>query len=173
MPQVVAVAAIGRNRELGEGDKLLWTIPDDLKRFKELTEGHPIILGRKTFESIVNYIGKPLPRRTNIVVTRDPDYSLGLMERNLEDVLVAPSIDVALRQAGKLDDKQISIGGGAQIYKLALPFTDKLCLTLVDAENPHADAFFPEYEKEFTKKSFEKSNEFNGLKYTWVDLERI
>src|SRR3990167_6894546 len=69
-PLITAVVAIGKNRELGKGGKLLWHIPDDLKRFKRLTTGHPIIMGRKTFESIVGYIGGPLPGRTNIIVTR-------------------------------------------------------------------------------------------------------
>ena len=74
-PRVSIVVAIGKNRELGKGGKLLWYIPEDLKRFKALTLGHPVILGRKTFESIVASLGKPLPGRTNIVITRDADYS--------------------------------------------------------------------------------------------------
>ncbi len=165
-PRVAAVVAIGKNRELGYEGKLLWHIPDDLKRFKELTLGHPIIMGRKTFESILGYTqGKPLPGRTNIVVTRDAGWKY-------EGVIVAPSLDEAIAKAKEMDTEEIHIGGGAQIYEQALPYIDKLYLTLVDDEK-EADTFFPPYEKEFTKKVFEEAREWNGLKYTWVDLERV
>jgi len=163
--RICAVVAIGKNRELGLEGKLLWHIPDDLKRFKQLTLGHPVIMGRKTFESILGYTqGKPLSGRTNIVVTRDPEWSY-------EGVLVASTLEEALAKAKELDTDEIHIGGGAQIYEQALPYIDKLYLTLVDDEKK-ADTFFPEYEKEFTKKVFEEEREWNGLKYRWVDLER-
>ena len=165
-PRVCAVVAIGKSRELGKDGKLLWHIPDDLQRFKRLTHGHPIIMGRKTFESIVGYLGKPLPERTNIVVTRHND-----IVSRYADVVVAHSLEEAIEKAKTLDDAEIHIGGGAQIYEQALPYIDKLCLTLVDAE-AEADSFFPPYEKEFTKKVFEEAHEWNGLKYRWVDLER-
>lgn len=163
-PQVCIVAAIGKNRELGLGDRLLWHIPDDLKRFKELTKGYPIILGRKTFESIVSYIGGPLPDRQNIVVTRDTAWSY-------PGVLNASTIDEAFEMAEKLHPTEIHIGGGAQIYEQVLPRVDKLFLTIVDDEKT-ADTFFPEYESEFTRAVHEESHEWNGLKYRWVDLER-
>ncbi len=163
--KVCAVVAIGKNRELGYEGKLLWHIPDDLKRFKELTLGHPIIMGRKTFESILGYTqGKPLAGRTNIVVTRDAGWKY-------EGVIVVPSLEEAITKGKELDDKEVHIGGGAQIYEQALPHINKLYLTLVD-DDKEADTFFPEYEKEFTKKTFEESREWNGLKYKWVDLER-
>ena len=161
---IVAVAAIGKERVLGDADKLLWHIPDDLKRFKKLTEGHPIILGRKTFESILGYLGKPLPGRTSIVVTRDPAWKY-------EGVIKASSIEEAIERGKELDERQISIGGGAQIYALALPYTDRLCLTLIDDEKK-GDSFFPPYDREFTKKIGEEWREFDGLRYAWVDLER-
>ena len=168
-PTIAAVVAIGKNRELGKGGKLLWHIPDDLKRFKRLTKGHPIIMGRKTFESIVGYVGGPLPDRTNIVVTRNPDVYRDL--RN-PDILVAGSleeaIDIAKQQPGA---DEIHIGGGAELYKQALPMIDKLYLTLIDAEG-EADSFFPPYEHLFAKKVFEEECEWNGLKYKWIDLER-
>ncbi|MCR4314038.1 MAG: dihydrofolate reductase [Candidatus Uhrbacteria bacterium] len=164
-PRICVVVAIGKNRELGKGDKLLWHIPDDLKRFKELTLGHPIIMGRKTFESIVGYVGGPLPGRTNIVVTRDASWKY-------EGVIVADSIEKAIEIAKPLDSEEIHIGGGGEIYKQALPLVDKLYLTLIDAESKDADIFFPPYEKEFTKKVFEEEHEWNGIKYKWVDLER-
>ena len=173
MNTIAIAAAIGRNRELGHADKLLWHIPEDMKRFRTLTSGHPIIIGRKTFESIVGYIGKPLPERTNIVVTRDKNYEKGLPERGLSDVLVAHSlaeaIEIALKSPGA---EEIHIGGGAQMYREALPLVDKLYLTLVDDEKKEADTFFPEYEQMFTRKTFEEAHESKGLKYTWVNLER-
>lgn len=163
-PPICIVVAIGRNRELGYEGKLLWHIPEDLKRFKALTMGHPIIMGRKTFESILGYLGKPLPGRTNIVVTRDPAYAH-------DGVLVAGSLEEALAKAKELDDEEIHIGGGAQLYEQALPYVDKLYLTLVD-DAPRADAFFPEYEKQFTRRVHEEAHEHDGLMYRWVDLER-
>ena len=166
-PKIAAVVAIGRNRELGKGNKLLWHIPDDLKRFKALTKGHPIIMGRKTFESIAGYVGGPLPERTNIVVTRDADWKYDgvLVVHSLEE-----AIEIAKQQSGA---EEIHIGGGAELYKQALPLIDKLYLTRIDAEAPEADAFFPPFEQEFTKKVFEDTREWKGLKYRWVNLERV
>jgi len=166
--KICAVVAIGRKRELGKDNKLLWHIPDDLKHFSQLTRGHPIVMGRKTFESIVDYAGGPLPGRTNIVLTRKRG-----LRNPFDNVLWAGSlreaIEVAKKQPGA---DEIHIGGGAELYKQALPMINKLYLTLIDAEAPEADAFFPPYEKEFTKKVFEEEHEWNGLKYKFVDLER-
>lgn len=164
-PIVAAVVAIGRNRELGKGNRLLWKIPDDVQRFRDLTRGHPLIMGRKTFESILSYRGAPLPDRTNIVITRDKSWEY-------EGVIVAHSLDEALEAAKKAPGSdEIHIGGGAEIYKEALPFIDKLYLTQIDAEG-EADTFFPPYEHLFTKKVFEEDHEWNGIKYKYVDLER-
>ena len=164
MTKVSAVGAIGKDRVLGKDNKLLWHIPDDLKRFKELTMGHPIILGRKTFESIVGYLGGPLPGRTNIVITRDSAWKY-------PGVVVADSVESAIKESKELDSEEVFIGGGAQIYTQALPYTNKLYLTLIDDEK-EGDSFFPPYESEFTKKVFEEVHEWKGLKYRWVDLER-
>jgi dihydrofolate reductase len=163
-PMVSAIAAIGKGRVLGKGNKLLWHIPDDLKRFKKLTKGHPVIMGRKTFESILEYTGKPLPERTNIVVTRDVAWQH-------EGAIAAQSIEDAVEKGKGLDADELFIIGGAQIYEQALPYSDKLYLTLIDAE-AEADSFFPSYETEFTKKVFEEKREWNDIKYRWVDLER-
>ncbi len=163
-PEVIAIAAIGKNRVLGDGNELIWHIPDDLKRFKTETLGHPMILGRKTFESILGYLGKPLPGRTNIVVTRDTDWSY-------EGVAVVHSVEDAITHAKALDQQKVFIGGGAQIYKAALPYTDTLMLTIIDAEK-EGDAYFPEYETEFTKNRFEEVREHEYLKYSWIDLTR-
>ncbi len=163
-PPIVIVVAMGRNRELGKDGRLLWHIPEDLQRFKRLTSGHPVILGRKTFESIVGYLGKPLPNRTNIVVTRDPAWTH-------EQVVVARSLEEALEKARALNPAEIHVGGGAQIYEQILPQVDKLFLTLVEDE-PAADTFFPEAVSQFTKIVGEELREHNGLTYRWLDLER-
>lgn len=160
------IASIGKNRELGKGNELLWPIPEDLKRFRSITTGHPVIMGRKTFESIFAMIGKPLPNRTNIVVTRDADWKPAS-----EDVIKANSMYDAVVRAKNIDPIEVCIIGGGQIYEEGIKFANKLYLTLVDAE-AEADTFFPEYEQLFTKKVFEESHEWNGIKYTWVDLER-
>jgi len=170
--KVVAVVAIGKNRELGLRDKLLWHITDDLTRFKQLTLGHPIIFGRKTFESIISYLGKALPGRTNIVVSRDKNLQKSLVERGLHDVVAVGSLEEALEVAKKYPGaEEIHIGGGAQMYEAALPHISKLYLTLVD-DSKEADTFFPEYERLFRTKTFEEEREWNGLTYRWVDLER-
>lgn len=168
-PRICIVVAIGKNRELGKDGKLLWHIPDDLKRFKALTKGHPIIFGRKTFESVLGYNkGKPLPERANIVVTRNPSAFQGLP---LDGVVFCSTLEEALERAAALDPEEIHIGGGAQLYEQILPKTDKLFLTLVD-DDKDADTFFPPYADQFTKKTFEEKREWNGLQYAWLDLER-
>ena len=170
-PIIAAVVAIGKNRELGKNGKLLWHIPDDLKRFKALTMGHPVIMGRKTFESILGYVGGPLPERTNIVITRHPEQVNDLVGRS-SGVVVVGSLAEAIEGAKEAPGgEEVHIGGGAQIYEEALPHIDKLYLTLIDAEG-EADTFFPPYEKEFTKKTFEEEHEWKGIKYKYVNLER-
>ncbi len=162
---VAAVVALGRNRELGKGNRLLWKIPDDVQRFRDLTRGHPLIMGRKTFESILSYRGSPLPDRANIVITRDENWKY-------EGIVVMHSLADALEEAKKAPgSEEIHIGGGAELYKEALPLIDKLYLTLIDAEGD-ADTFFPPYEDQFTKKVFEEDHEWQGIKYKYVDLER-
>jgi dihydrofolate reductase len=159
------IAAIGVNRELGRRGELLWRIPDDLKRFKALTMGHPVVMGRKTFESI----GKPLPGRTNIVVTRNKGPSFAAQRT----VLYADSLEEALAKARAAEGgEEIFVIGGAQIYEQALPYADRLYLTLIDASAADADALFPTYENIFTKKRSEKSGAFEGLNYRWVELEK-
>jgi dihydrofolate reductase len=162
------VVALGRDRHhnhvIGKTNELLWRIPDDLKRYKALTLGHPVIMGRKTFESIVGSLGKALPGRTNIVITRDPTWQY-------DGVLTTHSLEEALEKARDIDQEEIFIGGGSQIYAEALPYVDRLYLTLIDDEK-EGDSFFPAYEDLFTKKIFEEKHEWSGLKYCWVDLEK-
>lgn len=167
-PRVSAVVAIGRdgkhNHVIGRNNELIWHIPDDLKRFKAITLGHPVIMGRKTFDSIVSVLGKALPGRTNIVVTRDTTWTY-------PDVVVVHSLDEALSKATELDSEEIFIGGGTQLYEQAFPQIDRLYLTLIDDEQ-EGDSYFPQYEKDFTRVLSEEEREWNGLRYTWIDLER-
>jgi dihydrofolate reductase len=167
-PRISIVVAIGNgrlhSRALGKDNQLIWRIPDDLKRFRSLTRGHPVVMGRKTFESIVAVRGAGLPERPNIVITRDFTW-------HFDGAVIVHSLEQGIREAKDLDQEEIFIGGGADIYKQALPLVDKLYLTLID-DDKEGDTYFPEYEDQFTKKTFEESREWNGLKYTWVDLER-
>ncbi len=163
-PRVSIVVALGHGRVIGKGNHLLWRIPDDLKRFKALTLGHPVVMGRKTFESIVALLGTPLPNRTNIVITRDTTWAY-------EGVVVTHSLEEALEKAKALDQEEIHIGGGADLYRQALPFVDRLYLTLID-DTKDGDTVFPPYEEMFTKKLSEEKREYKGLPYTWITLER-
>lgn len=156
------IAAIGKNRELGKNGDLIWRISEDLKKLKELTTGHPIIMGRKTYESI----GRPLPGRTNIVITRDTSYEA-------EGCIVVNSLEGALSEAKHSPGSdEIFIFGGASIYEAALPQTDRVYLTLIEATDSEADTYFPEYAGDFKEIARHGQREHNGLKYEWVDLER-
>ncbi len=162
---VVIVAAMSRKkRAIGYKNKLLWHIPADLKRFKELTLGHPVIMGRKTFESILTMLGKPLPGRTTIVVTRNINYSY-------PSIKIATSLEAAFVRAMEENPTEIHIGGGAEIYKEALPYTDKLHLTLVESD-AYGDTFFPEYEEAFIPVKEFTPIESGNLSFQWIDLER-
>ncbi len=165
---VSIIAAIGAyDRAVGNNNELLWHLSDDLKRFKKITEDHPVIMGRKTFQSIEKYIKGPLPNRINIVVTRNKSSTRS-------GIIVVHSLEKAIEEAKETNTtEEIFIIGGAQIYEQALPLADKLYLTLIEDEKK-ADVYFPSYEDIFTKKVFEEKRETkDGLKYTWVDLERI
>lgn len=165
MERISMIAAIGKNRELGKGNELVWRIPDDLKRVRALTMGHPLVMGRKTFDSIVSAVGHPLPGRTNIVVTRDPNWQY-------DGITVVHSVEEGIEAARRAQGSdEIFIFGGAQIYEAALPHANTLHLTLIDGTKD-ADSFFPPYESEFTKIVAEEAHEHEGLKYRFVDLER-
>ncbi len=164
--KISMIAAMGtRTRAIGIKNGLIWDLPEDRQRFREITKGHSCIMGRKTFDSIVSILGKPLPHRTNIVVTRDKVWSA-------EGAVAVESIEEGIHFAKlKPGNDEIFIIGGGQIYALGLPYADTLYLTLID-DDKEGDSFFPEYEQAFTKKKFEESKEYQGMKYTWVDLER-
>ena len=130
---VTIVAAVAQNGVIGVDGGLPWHLPDDLRRFKQLTMGHVLVMGRKTYESI----GGPLPGRTTVVVTRTAGWDPGT-----SDVLVAGSIPAALEEATAIDD-DVFVVGGAQVYADALTLADRLELTFVDAE-PEGDTCFPD-----------------------------
>jgi dihydrofolate reductase len=163
-PRISIIAAIGQNGELGKNGELIWRISDDLKRVKSLTMGHPLIMGRKTYESI----GRPLPGRTNIVISQTI--------KTIDGCVVVDTLEGAIDVARTIDRDEIFIFGGAQVYTKALPRTDRLYLTVVNAEDNTADTFFPSYKNIFTHTvpgSREKrTDQGTGLAYEWITLER-
>jgi dihydrofolate reductase len=161
MPATVSIIAIiGKNRELGKNNQLIWDIPEDMKRFKELTQGHAVIMGRKTYESI----GKKLEGRNNIVITENKNYEA-------KGCTVVCSIKKAIEYAQEIDPREVFIIGGAQIYKQALSYADKLYLTIVEQE-AEADTFFPDY-SEFTNVIKEEERETeDGVKYRFIEMTR-
>jgi len=132
---ITMITAAGKNNELGKDNDLLWHLLDDFKRFKQLTTGHHIIMGRKTFESFP----KPLPNRTHIVITRNKNYKK-------EGAVVVHSMDEALKVSEK--DTQPFIIGGGEIYNMGLSIADKIELTRVHATFEDADTFFPEFSED-------------------------
>jgi len=150
------IAAAAENRALGKDNQLVWHLPNDFKRFKNLTTAHHIIMGRKTFESFP----KPLPNRTHIIITRQADYQA-------EGCIVVDSIEKAIEKCPKGEDSFI-IGGG-EIYQLAMPFSDKIELTVVH-HTFDADAFFPEInlkEWELVSSDFQAKDEKHLYDYTF------
>ncbi|MGI9175060.1 MAG: dihydrofolate reductase [Rhodothermales bacterium] len=138
-PELVLIAAVAEaNRVIGKDGELPWHLPEDLKRFKRLTMGHPLLMGRRTFESLVDQFGGPLPGRRNVVLT-----SRGALP-GYPDVETHASIEEAM-QALK-GSERIFIGGGGAVYEQFLPQADCLELTLVEGDYD-GDAFFPEYER--------------------------
>ena len=158
--KISAIAAIGENRELGKDNQLLWRIPEDSKYFKETTTGHVVIMGRKTYESMMRL----LPNRTNIIVTRDIHY-------DIKGAVMASSLENAIQKAKKIEKEEIFVIGGGQIYQKSLLFVDRLYLTLVHASFPDATAFFPEY-SDFSKVVSSRESKNEDYSYTFIVLER-
>jgi dihydrofolate reductase len=160
---ITLIVAMGKNREIGKENQLLWHLPKDLKHFKELTSGYPIIMGRKTYESI----GKPLPNRTNIVISRKNDWFE-------EGILIVGSIKEAVKFAKKIDEEVFIIGGG-NIYEQTIDLADKLEVTLVDAVLD-ADTFFPKINEKVWQKTNEErhqKDEKNEFDFCFQTFERI
>ncbi|MCX6747445.1 MAG: dihydrofolate reductase [Candidatus Nomurabacteria bacterium] len=124
------IAAVGENREIGFGNELPWHLPDDLKKFKEITKGHTVIMGRKTYESM----GKVLPDRKNIIITRNKNYKA-------EGAVVVSSLEKALKE---VDEEEAFVIGGGEIFELALPYANRMYLTHVKAK-VKGDSFFPDF----------------------------
>jgi dihydrofolate reductase len=160
-PRISMIAALGtKTRVIGKGNQLIWKLPGDLPRFKALTTGHPIIMGRKTYESI----GRPLPNRTNIVITRSDDFVAD------SSVRITHSLAEALAEAQLIEEEEIFIIGGGEIYTQALPFADRLYLTLVD-DDQEGDVYFPDY-SEFQKAISREEHLDHSPTYTYVVLEK-
>jgi dihydrofolate reductase len=147
---------MSKNRVIGDSNTLIWHLPEDLKRFKQLTTGNAIVMGRKTYESI----GRPLPNRRNIIITRDKDYSI-------EGCEVVNSLEEAFLITGS----DCFVIGGGEIYKQSLSYSEKIYLTLIDKDF-EGDTEFPEINsewKEINKEDFE-SSEFN---WSFIEYERF
>ncbi len=158
MSIISIICVLSKNRAIGKGNKLLWHIPQDLQHFKKITIGHPVIMGRKTFESI----GQVLPQRTNIIVTRDKTY-------RQDKCLITHSLEEAIKKGKEIDSKELFVIGGGSIYAQTIDLADKLYLTIVDEFVEDADTFFPEY-NQFNKVVKEEHFETDNFKYKFVEL---
>ena len=160
LPVVSLVAAVARDGGIGHRGELLVRIPDDLRRLKAITLGHPVVMGRRTWQSI----GRPLPGRRNIVVTRDPSL-------RPEGAETAASLEQALALAG--DAPIVHVLGGAELYALALPLADELQLTEIDAAFP-ADTFFPAWDRSrFELVAREPRETADGLRYAFATYKKL
>lgn len=138
MPELVIIAAVAEeNRVIGQDRDLPWHIPEDLQHFKEMTTGHPLLMGRRTFESILHQFGGPLPNRRMVVLTHEESFD------EYPDVETYPSVDAAMKAVA--DEDRVFIGGGEAIYEQFLPKADRLELTLVEGKY-EGDTYFPRYE---------------------------
>ena len=159
---VILIAAAGQNNELGKDNSMIWHLPDDFKRFKQLTSGHYIIMGRKTFESLK----QPLPNRTHIIITRQKDY-------HCENCIVVENIEKAIEAAPKGQD--VFVIGGGEIYNLAIAYADKIELTRVNSSF-EADAFFPKInpsEWEMTREIFHGKDAAHKFDFSFQTYIRI
>ena len=157
------LVAFDENRVIGKNNALIWHLPADLKRFKALTTGHVIIMGRKTFESI----GRPLPNRTTIVISRQHDLQI-------DGVILAHSVAEAILKAKSLTREDIYIVGGAEIYALSLPVADQILVTQLH-DIFEGDAFFPEISPEMwdvTEKERGVTDEQNAYQYSYITYSR-
>lgn len=136
---VSAIAALSKNRVIGKNNDLPWRLPDDMKFFMETTKGHHVIMGRKNYDSLHDKF-KPLPNRTNIVITRQKDFKA-------PGCIVLNAVEPGLEIAQKNSEEECFIIGGAEIYKLAMPHTTRLYLTEIDA-HIEGDTYFPDFKKE-------------------------
>jgi dihydrofolate reductase len=163
-PEIVLVAAIAENnRVIGKDGQLPWYISEDLKRFKRLTLGHAVLMGRKTFESILARLGKPLPERRNIVLTTSKSFS------EFPEVETYPSLEAAL--TALVDEPTVFVIGGEKVFAQTLPLADRLELTMVEGDFD-GDAFFPEYQP-LLGQGFQLTFQQNGTGYRFETYQRI
>ena len=157
------IAAVAQNRALGKDGQLLWHLPEDMRYFRETTRGKPVIMGRKTWESLPD-VFRPLPGRRNIVISRNPAY-------DAPGATLAGSLEEAVRLAQ--DDAEVFVIGGAEIYRQALPLAQRLYLTEV-ARDFDADAFFPEFSaSDWTEISRSTAKNCADLDFTFAVYQRI
>jgi dihydrofolate reductase len=164
MPKISIIVAIANKNAIGQNNDLLTYIPNDLKRFKELTTGHPIIMGRKTFDSLPK---GALPNRRNIVISRDEQLAI-------EGAEVVHSPEEALKLC--VNEPEVFIIGGATIYKAFLPKADKLYLTLIDKTFDNADTFFPDISEVDWEETYREeviNDEKADVNYTFINLRRV
>lgn len=162
MSSISIIAAVAGNNAIGLNGKLLYWLPEDLKRFKALTTGHTIIMGRKTFDSLPK---GALPNRRNVVLTRS--------KRTFPGAETFPSLSQALASCSA--EEEVYVIGGASVYAEALPLADRLCLTEVHDTPKEADAFFPDFNKDEWDVSFREeheSDEKHQQSYTFIDYVR-
>lgn len=158
-PTLALIAAVARNRVIGNDNKLLWHIPEDMRHFRETTRGKPVIMGRKTWESLPDSF-RPLPGRLNIVVSRNRAYRPDGAE-------LAASLDEAVAKAGVAGD--VFVIGGAELYRQAMPIAGKLYITEIDADFV-GDAVFPEINKaKWQERSREPHRDKSGLEFSFVE----
>jgi dihydrofolate reductase len=166
------IAAIGNNNALGKDNQLLWHLPADMKHFKELTSGHTVIMGRKTFESI----GKPLPNRRNIVITRDGAYWQPDIEvaHSLEEALKLALLEYGKEFEENQEEVEVFIIGGGEIYNQAMNKANKLYITQID-NSPDADTFFPKINliewKEISREEH-GPDEAHSLSYAFIEYSK-
>lgn len=165
-PVISLIVAASENNVIGKNNQLIWHLPEDLKYFKEQTSGKPVIMGRKTFESIIQAVGRPLPNRQNIVITRDANF-------HYESVLCAKDLPEAIRLAGNV--LEIMIIGGGSIYAQAVPLVDKIYLTRVH-HIVDGDVFFPKLDLNqwsVIKEEAHPADEKNIYSYTFITYTKI
>ena len=156
---ISAIVAYSKNFAIGLDNKMLWHLSDDFKNYKKITSGHCLLMGRKTFESI----GKPLPNRTSIIITRNKNYIVP------EECYIVHSLEAGIKKAKALGETECFINGGAQIYEQSLPLLDRAYITTVDCEVENADAFFPQIDFSNWKKSQSfKHQQDEKNEYNWA-----
>ena len=163
--KISLIVAMDKNRGIGRGNDLPWYIPEDLKHFKTLTTGKPVIMGRKTFDSILSRIGKPLPSRPNYIVSRT--------RGDRDDVMFCASLEAAIDKArADHPEEEIMIIGGASIYEQAVELVNRIYLTEVDAKIEGADAWFPAFDRTEWIVTEKRDSAYEDWTYSFLTLDR-